>query len=120
MTTPSIRFRVTREKALDTGVMVWGADPIDTPVAGGVSGRTLAELCDEVEAVKHFILDLPHGTPVAVDYVFELPGVSADNIDDWANDPDLMKGRLRKAGLSEEDIALLFDSRGEFARSMAR
>jgi hypothetical protein len=36
----------------------WIALPVGAPIAGGVSGDTLAELCEEVEAVKHFILDV--------------------------------------------------------------
>ncbi|GIH73505.1 hypothetical protein [Sphaerimonospora thailandensis] len=81
MTTHRLRFRVARERAIDIGAIVWGADPIDAPIAGGVSGETLAELQDEVEAIKHFILDLPTDVPVAVEYVFELPGVSPQGAD---------------------------------------
>lgn len=56
-------FRVTREGTIDTNTTVWGADPIDAPIATGVTGPTLAELFDEVEAVKHFILGVPKETP---------------------------------------------------------
>ncbi|MFI6507077.1 hypothetical protein ACIBCT_05690 [Streptosporangium sp. NPDC050855] len=34
----------------------WIALPVDAPIAGGVSGDTLTELYEEVEAAKHFIL----------------------------------------------------------------
>lgn len=37
-------------------------------------GTDAAELFEEVEAVKHFILGVPKGTPVEVDFVYEPPG----------------------------------------------
>jgi hypothetical protein len=40
--------------------------------SGGVSGDTLAELHQEVEAVKHFILDLPVNAAIDVEYVYDL------------------------------------------------
>ena len=73
-----LTFRITREETLDTKITVWGADPVDAPIPTGVTGRTLAELFEEVEAVKHFILAVPKETPVEVDFVYELPGVPVD------------------------------------------
>ncbi|MEO3799091.1 hypothetical protein [Nonomuraea sp. B1E8] len=40
--------------------------------SGGVSGDTLAELHQEVEAVKHFVLDLPADVTIDVEYVYDL------------------------------------------------
>jgi hypothetical protein len=120
VTTHRLRFRVTREKALDTGTIVWGADPIDAPIVGGVSGETLAELRDEVEAVKHFILDLPEDVPVAVEYVFELPGVSTEELNTYRDTITQLIRHLREAGLSDEDSAALLGTPGVLAQSLPR
>ena len=119
MTTHRLRFRVTRERAVDTGTVVWGADPIDAPVAGGVSGETLAELREEVEAVKHFILDLPEDVPVAVEYVFELPGVAPEELIAYRETITQLSRHLREAGLSDEDSAALLGTPGVLAQSLA-
>ncbi|MEV6987445.1 hypothetical protein AB0M95_40165 [Sphaerisporangium sp. NPDC051017] len=74
-TTNHLKFRVTLEETLDTKIVVWGADPTAAPIRSGVSARTLAELFEEVEAVKHFILDLPTDVPISVEYVYEIPRV---------------------------------------------
>jgi hypothetical protein len=120
VTTHRLRFRVTREKALDTGTIVWGADPIDAPIVGGVSGETLAELREEVEAVKHFILDLPEDVPVAVEYVFELPGVSTEELNTYRDTITQLSRHLREAGLSDEDSAALLGTPGVLAQSLPR
>ncbi|GAA4597069.1 hypothetical protein GCM10023194_70890 [Planotetraspora phitsanulokensis] len=120
MTTHRLRFRVTREKALDTGTVVWGADPIDAPIAGGVSGETLAELREEVEAVKHFILDLPGDVPVAVEYIFELPGVSPEELATYRETISQLSRHLREAGLSDEDSTVLLGTPGVLAQFLAR
>ncbi|MEV7964887.1 hypothetical protein AB0O34_02770 [Sphaerisporangium sp. NPDC088356] len=73
--TRHLKFRVTLEETLDTKIVVWGADPLDAPIRSGVTGRTLAELFEEVEAVKHFVLDLPEDVPISVEYVYEISGV---------------------------------------------
>ena len=47
---------VQREQALDSGAWVWTALPQGYPGIAG--GRTIAELHEEVEALKHFIAEL--------------------------------------------------------------
>ncbi|MFC0862553.1 hypothetical protein ACFHYQ_09625 [Sphaerimonospora cavernae] len=118
MTTHRLRFKVTRERAIDTGAIIWGADPIDAPIAGGISGETLAELREEVEAVKHFILDLPSDVPVAVEYVFELPGVPTKELTTYRETISHLSRQLREAGLSDEDSAALLGTPGALAQSL--
>ncbi|WP_327043618.1 hypothetical protein OG320_17640 [Microbispora sp. NBC_01189] len=120
MTTHRLRFRVTRERAVDTGTVVWGADPIDAPIVGGVSGETLAELREEVDAVKHFILDLADDVPVAVEYVFELPGVSPEELATHRETITQLSRHLREAGLSDEDSAALLGTPGVLAKALPR
>ncbi|MEU8192661.1 hypothetical protein AB0C10_02630 [Microbispora amethystogenes] len=105
---------------MDTGTVVWGADPIDAPMVGGVSGETLAELREEVDAVKHFILDLPDDVPVAVEYVFELPGVSPEELATYRETITQLSRHLREAGLSDEDSAALLGTPGVLAQALPR
>ncbi|MEV6986646.1 hypothetical protein AB0M95_36060 [Sphaerisporangium sp. NPDC051017] len=92
-TTNHLKFRVTLEETLDTKIVVWGADPTDAPIRSGVSARTLAELFEEVEAVKHFILDLPTDVPISVEYAYELPGVPQDLLHSYQEE----RAHLRRA-----------------------
>jgi hypothetical protein len=57
-----------------------------------VTGRTLAELFEEVEAVKHFVLDLPEDVPISVEYVYEISGVPQELLDSYQDE--------RECGLS--------------------
>jgi hypothetical protein len=89
-------------------------------------GRTIAELREEVEAIKHFITGADQATEVTVDYVYDVPGISAEILVDYhhgrsrrdtaaaelrrANDELGAKARataaaLRAAGLSVRDSA---------------
>jgi hypothetical protein len=98
-----LTFRVSRERALDLDGEVWYAGPVDAPIRSGVSAETLAELREAVEAVKHFVLGLPKDAAVLVEYVYDLPGVSAEV---WQAHREL-RARLYEAGLSEMDRAEL-------------
>jgi hypothetical protein len=116
--------KVLREQALDTGNWVWTALPQGYP--GSAGGRTIAELREEVEAIKHFITGADQATEVTVDYVYDVPGISAEILVDYhhgrsrrdtaaaelrrANDELGAKARataaaLRAAGLSVRDSA---------------
>src|SRR5215471_1865954 len=117
---------VKREQALDTGAWVWTALPQGFP--GSAGGRTIAELHDEVDALKHFFTSEDPGTDIAIDYIYELPGVAPEILVDYrhershrdaaavelrrANDELSAKARaaaaaLRAAGLSIRDSAAL-------------
>jgi DNA-directed RNA polymerase specialized sigma24 family protein len=117
---------VKREQALDTGAWVWTALPQDFP--GSAGGRTIAELHDEVEALKHFFTGEDPATDIAVDYMYELPGVAPEVLAGYrhertqrdqaalelrrANDKLIAKAHaaataLRAAGLSIRDSAAL-------------
>jgi hypothetical protein len=102
----------------------WIALPVGvTGSPGGVSGDTLSELFEEVEAFKHFILDAPRETEVAVDYVYDVPGVPAGVLDSYRDlraRRDEMAAKLgetaaaavaalRGAGVSVRDAAALLD-----------
>ena len=102
-------FRVSRERALDSGVDVWYAGPVDAPIRTGVTARTLEELFREVQAVKHFILGVPQDTPIAVEFVYELPGVSAEALQSYLQERAQLYETLRKAGVSDADTAALLD-----------
>ena len=65
-------FKVTRGRTLDADVDVWVALAVDAP--GSVAGATLAELREEIEAVKHFCLGLPKSEYVGVQLLFKLSG----------------------------------------------
>jgi hypothetical protein len=65
---------VKREQALDTGAWVWTALPQGFP--GSAGGRTISELHEEVEALKHFFTGEDPATDIVVDYMYELPGLS--------------------------------------------
>ncbi|MEV4184693.1 hypothetical protein ACWDOR_44260 [Streptosporangium canum] len=114
MTAHRLTFKVTRSRALDTGEDVWVALAVGAP--GSVSGESLAELVEEVEAVKHFCLGLPKETPVSVEYVYELPGLPQDVLTSYRRErahldesARAIAVRLREAGLSERDSAMLLD-----------
>jgi DNA-directed RNA polymerase specialized sigma24 family protein len=119
---------VKREQALDTGAWVWTALPQGYP--GSAGGRTIAELHEEVEALKHFFTGEDPETDIAVDYFYELPGVAPEVLIDYrhgrsardkaadelrrANEELSAKARatataLRRAGLSIRDSAALMD-----------
>jgi hypothetical protein len=88
---------------------------------GGVTGGSLVELHEEAEAVKHFALNVPKETPVAIDYVYEIPGVAVEVLDTYRHlraERDDVAGKLsdaattavaalRGAGLSVRDSAAL-------------
>jgi hypothetical protein len=117
---------VKREQALDTGAWVWTALPQGFP--GSAGGRTITELHDEVEALKHSSPAKTRRAEITVDYVYELPGVAPEVLIDYkhersqrdraaldlrrANDELSAKARaaasaLRAAGLSIRDSAAL-------------
>ena len=124
----SLVVRVKREQALDTGAWVWTALPQGYP--GSAGGRNIAELHEEVEALKHFITGADQAAEIRVDYVYEIPGLPRDVLIDYqhgrsrrdeaavelrqAND-DLgskaktMASALRAAGLSIRDSAAVMD-----------
>ncbi|MEO3813655.1 hypothetical protein ABGB17_32060 [Sphaerisporangium sp. B11E5] len=105
MTEHTLIFKVIRSRALDTGTDVWVALPEGAP--GSVSGDTLAELLEEAEAVKHFVLGLSKDVPVRVEFVFEVPGVPVETIDSYRQARARLIDQLRQAGLSEQDSAEL-------------
>lgn len=72
---------VKREQTLDTGTWVWTALPQGYP--GSAGGRSIAELHEEVEALKHFITGADPATNINVDYVYEIPGLSRDLLMDY-------------------------------------
>lgn len=117
---------VKREQALDTGAWVWTALPQGYP--GSAGGRTITELHEEIEALKHFFTGEDLATDIAVDYIYELPGVAPEVLIDYrhgravrdevadelrrANEELSSKARttataLRRAGLSIRDSAAL-------------
>ena len=130
MSGPAINLvvHVKREQALDTGAWVWTALPQGYP--GSAGGRSIAELHEEVEALKHFITGAEPTTPVTVGYIYEVPGLSAEVLLDYqhgrshrdqaaaelrrANDELGVKARaiasaLRDAGLSIRDSAAVME-----------
>ncbi|MET8157316.1 hypothetical protein ABZT47_13145 [Sphaerisporangium sp. NPDC005289] len=120
-------FRVTLEKTLDTDTTVWGADPVDGSIRSGVSGRTLAELFEEVEAVKHFVLDVPEDVPVSVEYVYEIPGVPRELFASYQEERAHLRRmavevatRLRQAGITEDDSAMLLGLPGSRSGHLQR
>jgi hypothetical protein len=119
---------VRREQTLDTGAWVWTGLPQGYPGCAG--GRSIAELHEEVEALKHFITGSDHSTEIAVDYIYEIPGLSGEILIDYrheryrrdeaaaklrrANDELGAKARttasaLRAAGLSVRDSAAVMN-----------
>jgi DNA-directed RNA polymerase specialized sigma24 family protein len=117
---------VKREQALDTGAWVWTALPQGFP--GSAGGRTISELHEEVEALKHFFTGEDPATDIVIDYMYELPGVAPEILIDYrhgrsvrdetalelrrANDELNAKARaaataLRHSGLSIRDSAAL-------------
>lgn len=130
MSQPVINLAVVilREQTLDTGAWVWTALPQGYP--GSAGGRTIAELHEEVEAMKHFITGTDQATEITVDYVYDVPGLSGEILVDYrhgrsrrdaaatelrrANDELGAKARataaaLRAAGLSVRDSAAVMD-----------
>lgn len=94
---------VKREQTLDTGNWVWTALPQGYP--GSAGGRTLTELFQEMDAIKHFVTDTEPGTEISVDYVYQLPGVSAAILMDYRHGRsrrDEVAAELRRAN---EDLA---------------
>ena len=117
---------VKREQALDTGAWVWTALPQGHP--GSAGGRTISELHEEVEALKHFFTGEDPATDIIVDYMYELPGITPEILIDYrhgrslrdeaalelrrANEELSAKAHaaaiaLRRAGLSIRDSAAL-------------
>src|SRR5215475_13064470 len=75
---------VKREQALDTSAWVWTALPQGFP--GSAGGRTIPELYDEVDSLKHFFTGEDPGTDITVDYIYELPGVSPEILIDYRHE----------------------------------
>lgn len=124
----SLVVHVKREQTVDTAAWVWTALPQGYP--GSAGGRSIAELHEEVQALKHFITGADPATEINVDYVYEIPGLSRDLLIDYqhgrsrrdqaaaelrhANDDLGTKARstasaLRAAGLSMRDSAAVMD-----------
>lgn len=124
----SLVVLVKREQTLDTSAWVWTALPQGYP--GSAGGRTIAELHDEVEELKHFFTGADQATEITVDYVYDVPGLSGEILLDYrhgrsrrdeaaaelrrANDELGTKARttasaLRAAGLSIRDSAAVMD-----------
>jgi hypothetical protein len=62
----------------------WSALAVDVPgFAGGVTTDTLQELHAEVDAIKHFVLDVPKSAEVIVAYIYEIPGVNVEILDSY-------------------------------------
>ncbi len=121
-----LTIRVRREQALDSGVWVWTGLPEGYP--GSAGGRTIAELLEEMEALKHFMTGEGPATEITVDYMYEVADVPVEVLLDYqhgraardkaaedlrrANDELILKSRatasaLRAAGLSVRDGAAL-------------
>ena len=66
----SLVIHVRREQALDTGAWVWTALP-QGGYPGSTGGRSIAELYEEVEALKYFITGADPATEINVDYSYE-------------------------------------------------
>jgi hypothetical protein len=119
---------VQREQALDSGAWVWTGLPQGYP--GSAGGRTVAELHEEVEALKHFITGADQATEIAINYIYHVPGLSSEVLIDYghgrsrrddaaaelrrANDELGTKARttaaaLRAAGLSIRDSAAVMN-----------
>ena len=119
---------VKREQTVDSGAWVWTALPQGYP--GSAGGRTIAELHEEVEVLKHFMTGADQTTEIAVDYVYDVPGLSSEVLVDYrhgrsrrdeaaaelrrANDDLGTKARstaaaLRAAGLSIRDSAAVMN-----------
>ncbi|WP_327584187.1 hypothetical protein OHA25_51680 [Nonomuraea sp. NBC_00507] len=90
--------------------------------SGGVAGDTLAELHEEVDAVKHFVLDVPAEAVIDVEYVYDFGDEQAAaelsqyrEVDEQAKAlaraRDAVAKRAAKAlaaaGISERDGALM-------------
>ena len=121
-----LTVRVRREQALDSGAWVWTGLPEGYP--GSAGGRTVTELFEEVEALKHFMTGEDPATDIAVDYLYEVADVPVEVLIDYqhgrmardraaenlhrANEELSVKAQaaasaLRAAGLSVRDGAAL-------------
>lgn len=87
-------MRVKRERTLETGMWVWTALPDSFP--GSAGGRTLAELHEEVDALKHFMANADLRTQINVDYIYELPGTATEILIDYRH------GRSRRDEVASE------------------
>jgi hypothetical protein len=67
----SLVVLVKREQTLDSGAWVWAALPQGYP--GSAGGRTISELHEEVEALKHFFIGANPAAEITVDYVLRRP-----------------------------------------------
>jgi hypothetical protein len=106
----SLVIHVKREQTLDTGTWVWTALPQGYP--GSTGGRSIAELHEEVEALKHFITGADPATEITVDYVYEIPGLSTGLLIDYRH------GRSRRDEAAAE-LRHANDDLGVKARTMA-
>ena len=106
----SLVIHVKREQTLDTGAWVWTALPQGYP--GSAGGRSIAELHQEVELLKHFITGADPATEINVDYVYEIPGLSRDLLIDYRH------GRSRRDEAAAE-LRHANDDLGTKARTMA-
>ncbi|WP_371780252.1 hypothetical protein [Streptosporangium subroseum] len=120
-TAHTLTYRVTRGEALDTGITVWSAIPMDVPPIGGVTGRHLAELQEEAEAAAWFVLGVSQGTEVTINYVYDLDEHLAADLDQYREAAAQAKSvsaareaaairvakQLAAAGISERDGALI-------------
>ncbi|MER6942922.1 hypothetical protein ABT294_02750 [Nonomuraea sp. NPDC000554] len=115
-TAHQVTFRVTREPTVDTGEPVWVAGPVGHTI-GCVSAFTLADLHEEAEAIKHFVLDLPTSETITVEYDYQLDAEATEALNRY-----LEAARLRaqyparsqraaqvlgSAGVSDADTAIL-------------
>jgi hypothetical protein len=112
MSGPAITLviNVKREQTLDTGIWVWTALPQGYP--GSAGGRSVAELHEEVEALKHFITGADPAIQINVDYLYEIPGLSRDLLIDYQH------GRSRRDEAAAE-LREANDDLGTKARTMA-
>ncbi len=67
---------ILREQTLDTGAWVWTALPQGYP--GSAGGRTIAELQEEVEAMKHFSTGSDQAREITVDYIYDVADLSGE------------------------------------------
>jgi hypothetical protein len=76
-----LTVRVKREQALDSGAWVWTGLPDGYP--GSAGGRTVAELFEEVEALKHFMTGDDPATDIRVDYLYEVADIPVEVLVDY-------------------------------------
>jgi hypothetical protein len=73
-----LTVRVKREQPLDSGAWVWTGLPDGYP--GSAGGRTVAELFEEVEGLKHFMTGAAPATDIRVDYLYEVADIPVEVI----------------------------------------